>query len=79
MGLLETILGHWVGSFTRNIGFSSTIEAEFWAMRDGLNLALEWNIVIPEVEIDTLLLKLLILEDTNEHHQLNNFISDFMS
>ena len=44
--------GGWVKGFTRNIGVATSVEAELWALRDGLALCLSLNIPAVEIEID---------------------------
>lgn len=38
--------------FTRNIGYATSVEAELWALRDGLTLCLALNTVAVEIKID---------------------------
>ena len=51
-GLIKDAHGGWVKGFTRNIGVATSVEAELWALRDGLDLCLSLNILAVEIEID---------------------------
>ena len=51
-GLICDANGGWIKGFTRNIGVSSSVEAELWDLRDGLSLCLSLNIPAVEIEID---------------------------
>lgn len=43
-GLIRDSSGNWVKGFSRDIGFGTSILAEFWALRDGLTLAAQLSI-----------------------------------
>nr|POE96986.1 putative ribonuclease h protein [Quercus suber] len=51
-GLIRDSSGHWVKGFVRSIGFATSVTAEFWALRDGLKLALSEGIQNLIVELD---------------------------
>ncbi|KAK9987221.1 hypothetical protein SO802_032172 [Lithocarpus litseifolius] len=60
----------WIKGFTRNIGISSSVEAELWALRDGLSLCISINIMALEIEEDV---KVILEWMSNEHScNLNN-------
>ena len=44
--------GKWVKGFSRSIGFAISFTAEFWALKDGLKLALSAGIQSLVVELD---------------------------
>ena len=50
--MLRDANGSWIKGFICNIGISSSVEAELWALRDGLSLYLSLNILAVEIEID---------------------------
>ncbi|KAI8534265.1 hypothetical protein RHMOL_Rhmol10G0076700 [Rhododendron molle] len=50
--------------------------AEFWALRDGLNLAMEENITKLDVEVDALVLIQLFAQNNLDCHPLSNTIYD---
>ena len=39
-GVIRDSAGNWIRGFTRYIGYTTSIIAEFWALRDGLKLAI---------------------------------------
>lgn len=59
-GVLRDSRGRWLGSFARNIGWTTSLEAELWALRDGLQLALNMEINDLILETDSLVAKDLI-------------------
>ncbi|CAL5325064.1 unnamed protein product [Camellia sinensis] len=75
-GIIRDWTGKWISDFCRNIGHSSSIEAELWAMRDGLKLALDLNLTGIEVETDATIMQNIILGNFNHCHQLSNLIHD---
>ena len=50
--MLRDSNGHWVKGYARSIGFTTSVIAELWALRDGLNLALSEGIRSLIVELD---------------------------
>ena len=44
--------GRWVSGFARSIGFTTSITAEFWALRDGLLLAVRMGVQKLVIELD---------------------------
>ncbi|GKV12720.1 hypothetical protein SLEP1_g23837 [Rubroshorea leprosula] len=69
-------LGNWILGFARNIGHTTSIVAELWAIRDGLKLAVSrgYNGLILETDSRTAL-TLLHAENCN-FHSLAVLISD---
>ena len=51
-GLIRDANGGWIKGFTCNIGVFSSVDAERWALKDGLSLCLSVNISAVEIEID---------------------------
>ena len=51
-GLIRDHNGMWIGSFSRNIGFTHSMAAELWGLRDGLLLAKNLNIKKLMIETD---------------------------
>lgn len=51
-GLIRDLCGNWIKGFSRSIGLTSNIIAKFWALRDGLQLAIQLEIQNIEVELD---------------------------
>ena len=56
----------WIREFTCNIGVASNVEAELWALRDGLSLCISLHIVALEIEVDAkVILEWMISEHSN--------------
>lgn len=51
-GLLRDHNGAWIGSFSRDIGYTHSMAAELWGLRDGLMLARTLNINKIMIEVD---------------------------
>ena len=51
-GLIRNCQGNWIKGFSRSIGFTTSVMAELWALRDGLYLAIQLGINFLEVELD---------------------------
>ena len=51
-GLIRDCNGKWFKGFSRSIGHASSFIAEFWALRDGLKLALDIGVLRLVVELD---------------------------
>ena len=44
--------GDWVKGFSRSIGHTTSVMAEWWALHDGLNLAIQLGISQLEIKLD---------------------------
>ena len=64
-GLIRDHLGDWVGGFSRFIGFTTSVQVELRALKDGLLLAIDLWILNLEIEIDSLVAVELINSTTN--------------
>ncbi|KAL0001603.1 hypothetical protein SO802_015384 [Lithocarpus litseifolius] len=51
-GLIRNSQGNWIKGFSRSIGYTTSVMAELWALRDGLHLAIQLGINFLEVELD---------------------------
>ena len=59
-----------------DIGFSSSVEAELWALRDGLSLCLSLNILAMEVEIDVKVVSDWIIISNSSKLNISSLIVD---
>ena len=62
-GLIRDHNGKWVKGFMRNIGKTTSVAAEFWALRDGLMLAGQLGIDHLHVELDAQVVVNLVLSN----------------
>ena len=70
-GLIRDSNGVWIKRFTCNIGTFLSVEAELWALKDGLSLCISLNIMALEIEVDVAVILDLML---NGHScNLNHF------
>ena len=51
-GLIRNSQGNWIKGFSRPIGFTTSVMAELWVLRNGLYLAIQLGINFLEVELD---------------------------
>ena len=51
-GLIRDHQGRWVKGYIRFIGWANIIEAELWAIRDGLIVCLQLQVQAIEIELD---------------------------
>ena len=51
-GLIRDHRGSWIGGFSRNIGFTHSLTAELWGLRDRLKLAKNLNIKKLHIDLD---------------------------
>ena len=51
-GVIRDYHGGWVKGFSRSIGHTTSVMAKWWALRDGLILAIHLGINQLEVELD---------------------------
>ena len=81
-GLLRDYNGTWIGSFSRDIGFTHSMVAELWGLRDGLILARNLNITKILIEINALNVLNVVkpLSASTDHtHPYMNLINDCSS
>ena len=48
--LHNPVLLYWIHGFSRNIGTSTSLLAEIWALKDGLNLCISMNLEAVELK-----------------------------
>ena len=63
-GVIKDCHGDWVKGFSRSIGHTTSVMAEWWALRDGLNLAIQLGISKLEIELDAKVI-VEVLKSTN--------------
>ena len=71
-GLIRDSCGRWIKGYMRYIGISTSIIAEFWALRDGLKLASQLGITHLAVELDAKVDVDLILSNRSYTSLLND-------
>lgn len=71
-GLIRNCQGNWIKGFLRSMGFTTSVMAELWALRDGLYLAIQLGINFLEVELDAKVIVEMINNNdcSNRKHSL---------
>lgn len=77
-GLIRDYNGSWLVGFSRRIGCTNAICAKLWALRDGLNIAVQNNFLNLVIELDAKMVIVLLNMDKEKilYHPLNSFILD---
>lgn len=71
----QVVIG--LGGFCRHLGISNSLVAEFWAIRDGLELALQHDFLDIMIESDSLVACNMIKNaEVHRHHVLFGFVDD---
>ena len=75
-GLIRDHNGKWVKGFMRNIGKTTSVAAEFWALRDGLMLAGQLGIDHLHVELDAQVVVNLVLSNKTINNSRAALLND---
>jgi ribonuclease HI len=78
-GIIRNPLGEWVGGFSRAIGFTTSVQAELRALKDGLLLAIDLEILNLEIEMDSLVAVDLINSSITSNAFLSTVVDDCRS
>ena len=70
-GIIRNAEGKWIKGYERSIGNTTSIAAELWALRDGIQLCLELNLPAVIIELDAMLV-VNLLRSTNHNPNGNN-------
>ena len=62
-GVIPDHRGEWLKGFSRGIGSTTSVVAEFWVVRDGLLLAVQMGIPLLEIECDAKIVTNLLLSN----------------
>ena len=75
-GLIRDHLGDSVGGFSRFIGFTTSVQVELRALKDGLLLAIDLEILNLEIEMDSLVAVDLINSSTTSNAFFSTLVDD---
>jgi ribonuclease HI len=75
-GVIRNHLGEWLGGFSRSIGFTTSVQAELRALKDGLLLAIDLEILNLEIEMDSLVAVDLINSSNTSNAFLSTIVTD---
>ncbi|KAK7828809.1 putative ribonuclease h protein [Quercus suber] len=70
-GLIRDANGAWIRGYARAIGWATSVAAELWALRDGIQLCISLNLLAVIVELDVQLL-VDLLGKANDSSSSNN-------
>ena len=75
-GIIRNHLGDWVGGFSRAIGYTTSVQVELRALKDGLILAIDLGILNLEIEMDSLVAVELLNSFTTPNAFLSSIVAD---
>lgn len=78
-GLIRDLCRNWVKGFSRSIGLTSSVIAEFWALRNGLQLTIQLEIQNIKVELDARVIVDLINSTTVANRAYSSLLNDCRS
>ena len=78
-GIIRDSEGRWVKGFARSIGFTTSIIAKFWALRDGLLLANQIGVQNLVIELDAKVVMELVQSETTSNAFYSSLLTDCMS
>ena len=78
-GLIRDDKGVWVKGYARNIGHTTSVAAELWALRDGLRLCSALKIPAVIIELDAKLIVDLLQKEEGHQNCIDAFVSDCKS
>lgn len=67
---------HGIQDFSRDIGTTTSLIAEIWALRDWLNLWISMNLEAVEIEVDAKSIVDLVANDNSTNHFINSLVDD---
>ena len=78
-GVIRDCEGQWLRSFARSIGFTTSIIAEFWALRDGLLLASQIGVQNLLIELDAKVVVELVQSKSSSNAFYYSLLADCRS
>ena len=75
-GVIRNEEDHGIRGFSRNIGTTTSLIAEIWALRDWLNLCISMNLEAVEIEVDAKSIVDLVANDNSTDHFITSLVDD---
>lgn len=75
-GLIQNDKGEWLKGYARNVGFSTSVAAELWALRDGLILCIALRLPAVIIELDAKLIVDLLQKTEGNRNCIDALVSD---
>lgn len=78
-GVIRDHQGQWMGGFAKCLGNMNSFQAELWAVREGLQTALQCHLFFIQLNIDSQAVVNAIQDDSESNHAYGNLISNCRS
>ncbi|KAK9990739.1 hypothetical protein SO802_025724 [Lithocarpus litseifolius] len=78
-GLIRNSDGVWIRGYSRSIGYTTSVMAELWALRDGLSLAIQLGIRNLVVELDAKVIVKMLNNADNSNKKFSPLLFDCRS
>ena len=78
-GVIPDHRGEWLKGFSKGIGSTTSVVAEFWVVRDGLLLAVQMGIPLLEIECDAKIVTDLLLSNLQPNRTYTPLLLDCRS
>ena len=75
-GLIQNDKGEWLKGYARNVGFSTSVVAELWALRDGIRLCIALKLPAVIIELDAKLIVDLLQKTDGHQNCIDALVSD---
>lgn len=75
-GVIRDWTSRWIVGFSRKIGIATSLMAELWAIRDGLMLCVDRNLVMVEIELDAKSVVDMLWNSNYTNNSLSPIIED---
>lgn len=74
-GALRDCHGNWIAGFAKNLGTMNSFQAELWAVRQGLLLAIDLNHLFLEIDMDAKSVVDILSSNLNHSHTNANLVA----
>ena len=75
-GVIRNEEDHGIRGFSRNIGTTTSLIAEIWALRDWLNLCISMNLEAVEIEVDAKSIVDLVANENSTNNFITSLVDD---
>ena len=75
-GLIRNDKGEWLKGYARNVGYSTSVAVELWALRDSLRLCIALKLPAMIIELDVKLIVDLLQKSDGHQNCIDALVSD---
>ena len=75
-GLIRNDKGDWLKGYARNVGYSTSVVVELWALRDGLRLCIALKLLAMIIELDAKLIVDPLQKSDGHRNCIDALVSD---